>query len=113
VRVIVAGGRDYLGDERARAWLRSWLITLKAISVLSGGCSGADTLGESVALELGLAIEKFPADWVTYGKAAGPIRNEEMANIAGACILFPGGSGTRDIKRRALAHGMIPYEYEA
>jgi hypothetical protein len=34
-----------------------------------------------------------------------------MAKYADVCILFPGGSGTADMKRRAIAHGLRVVEY--
>ncbi len=41
------------------------------------------------------------------GKAAGPIRNQEMADYADALIAFPGQSGTYDTIRRATRKGLV------
>lgn len=62
--------------------------TGEEIVIISGHASGADTLGERYAQEKGFKIETYPADWDKYGKAAGPKRNEQMANIANALIAF-------------------------
>lgn len=35
-----------------------------------------------------LPVKQFPADWKTHGKAAGPIRNKQMAEYADAAIIF-------------------------
>lgn len=82
----------------------------EAERIVSGGCRGADAFGESIARELGLKVDTFPADW-SLGKSAGPARNEKMAAYADACILFPGGRGTADMKRRAQAHGLLIAEF--
>lgn len=84
VRIIVAGGRDF-GDYRLVAdTLDSLLKELSAedVIIVSGGCRGADALGERYASEHGIEIRRFPADWKTYGRAAGPIRNRQMADYA-------------------------------
>ena len=48
--------------------------------------------GSNVALsqkrEKGYKIKEFPAKWGQYGKRAGYLRNEEMANYATHCICF-------------------------
>ena len=36
----------------------------------------------------------------------GPRRNSAMAAYAEACVLFPGGKGTADMKAKALAKGL-------
>ena len=59
------------------------------VIIVSGGAPGADSLGERYAKERGLAVERYPADWSKHGKAAGPIRNEQMASVADALIAFP------------------------
>ena len=48
-------------------------------------------------------MKEFKADWVKYGKAAGPIRNEEMAKYADACIVFWDGKSPGAKSMIALA----------
>lgn len=55
---------------------------------VSGGCRGADMLGERYAMENGFEIERIPADWKRYGRAAGPKRNRVMADISDLVICF-------------------------
>ncbi|MDH5727387.1 MAG: DUF2493 domain-containing protein [Gammaproteobacteria bacterium] len=54
--------------------------------VVSGTAKGADKLGEQWAKQRNLIIEKYPADWEKYGKKAGPIRNQLMAENADGLI---------------------------
>ena len=57
-------------------------------------------------------METHPADWSTHGRAAGPIRNQQMVDRgADICLAFPTSSsiGTWDCVRRAKAAG-IPVE---
>ena len=46
--------------------------------IIEGEAKGADTIAWVVADILGLAVERYPADWGSYGKAAGPRRNKQM-----------------------------------
>jgi len=55
---------------------------------LSGGCKGADILGERYAKENGFKIERHPAKWNKYGRAAGPLRNKQMAELCDYVICF-------------------------
>lgn len=61
---------EYADDEG------NWLPT--DIEIISGCATGAD----SVAIDWGVVnwckIHEFPADWEKYGRAAGPIRNQQM-----------------------------------
>jgi hypothetical protein len=41
---------------------------------------GADLFAAEIAREWGWLVEPYPANWDKHGKAAGPIRNREMAN---------------------------------
>jgi hypothetical protein len=61
--------------------------------VVSGRAKGPDLLGESWASDNGIGIAKFPAKWDLHGKAAGPIRNQEMGDFAdGGIIMWDGKS---------------------
>lgn len=48
------------------------------IAIVSGGARGIDSLAKRYAHEKAYEYYEFPADWDRFGKAAGPIRNEEM-----------------------------------
>lgn len=114
-KVIIAGSRYYSDYEKLRSTC-DWLLSKKLanpeyqVIVLSGGAPGADSLGERYARERGLAIERHPADWDAHGRAAGPIRNEEMAAMADALIAFPlegaANRGTQNMVRLAREHGL-------
>lgn len=74
---------------------------------------GVDTLGKEWARLHEIPVKFFYADWNTHGKAAGPIRNEEMASYADALILVWDGKsrGSGDMLQRAKAHELIIYEH--
>ena len=55
---------------------------------VSGGCRGVDNLGERYAVENGFEVEIYPAQWGKHGRAAGPIRNKKMVEIADFAICF-------------------------
>jgi hypothetical protein len=79
--------------------------------VVSGCATGADTCGEIWAGMAGKQIKKFPADWERYGKAAGAMRNLEMARYADALIAVWDGEskGTSHMIRVAKDKGLKVY----
>ncbi|GAA4928865.1 hypothetical protein GCM10023224_05250 [Streptomonospora halophila] len=104
MRIIVTGGRDYGDADTVERALRGHLPGPHTI--VHGGAPGADRLAHSVARGLDWELEPHPADWERHGRAAGPIRNVEMARAgADLCIAFPGGRGTADMVARAEAAG--------
>ncbi|MDF1659966.1 MAG: SLOG family protein [Verrucomicrobiales bacterium] len=105
--VIVAGGRDYqfTDDDIAK------LDGIPIREVVSGGASGADRCGEQWAESRGIPVKRFPADWKTHGRAAGPIRNRQMAEYADAVALFPGGRGTASMAKEAEKAGIVIYDF--
>lgn len=111
MRVIVAGGRDLIPNKNHVRWLIDTLVNLGTTGVICGMAKGADTLGKQVALKMNIPVKEFPADWNKYGKMAGPIRNAEMANYADACVLFPGGKGTANMKMLATVNELVVIEY--
>ena len=108
MRVLVCGGRDFMD----RTWLFRELDALRSdrgVTIIISGCArGADTLGIEWAEARGVEVARFPADWNTHGRAAGPIRNQQMLDEAkpDLVIAFPGGRGTADMVRRARAAGI-------
>lgn len=104
MRVLVCGGRDYQDSERVELELALVQPTL----VIHGGARGADYLAFLWSQERGIPSECFAADWETYGRGAGPIRNARMLaeGKPDLVVAFPGGRGTEDMKRRARAAGV-------
>lgn len=111
MKVIVAGGRDFIPNEGHEEWLISTLKLMKATHVVCGMARGADIFGLQIAEKMGLSVLKYPADWDKYGKSAGYKRNEQMAKVADACILFPGGKGTGHMSDIARKKGLIVWEW--
>ena len=106
VKVIIAGSRngtDYQTVENAIE-----LSEYKITKIISGGCRGVDKLGEHYAKEHKIPLEVIEADWAKYGKAAGPKRNQQMAEKADAliAILYPRSKGTRSMIKIALKQGL-------
>lgn len=106
VKTIIAGSRG-IAEYRHVAFAcqeSGFDIT----EVVSGGARGVDRLGEQWARAVHLPCTVFPADWDRHGKAAGFIRNEEMARYADALIAIWDGKsrGTADMIARAKAHGL-------
>lgn len=97
MKIIIAGSRTFNDYPKLKKKLDSILKNQKDITIISGTASGADRLGERYADENHYNLEKYPAMWDIFGKSAGYKRNEEMANIADACVVFWDGksSGTK------------------
>jgi len=101
-RVVVAGCRDFNDYQFAKKYIDLYISKIRQehnLVFLSGGCRGADMLGERYATENGFKIERYPAAWDTYGKKAGPMRNKQMAENCDFVICFWDGQskGTKSM----------------
>lgn len=112
MKLIICGGRNYHFTESDIQILNDLHRKHKITEVVSGACRGADQEGECWAKLNDIPVKQFMPAWDDKGSAAGPIRNQAMANYAEACICFPGGHGTQDMKRRAEEKGLITFEVE-
>lgn len=91
-KVIICGSREFddyeLLKEKCDNILSRKRDSGEEIVIVSGAANGADSLGEEYAKERGFRVERYPADWKTFGKRAGYIRNKKMAEVGNACIAF-------------------------
>jgi hypothetical protein len=108
VRLIIAGGRDYILDENGYAFLEK---LLPVAMVISGGCRGVDLCGEAWAAMHGIPVQRFTPNWDRYGKRAGPVRNREMAEVATDLAVFPGGAGTKNMIEEAVKSNLRIHVY--
>jgi hypothetical protein len=76
MKVLVTGSRNWINRDAIRRELKK---LPSGTTIIHGACpTGADAIADSIALELGLQVRSYPADWDHEGKAAGPIRNARM-----------------------------------
>jgi hypothetical protein len=126
MRVIVTGSRTWTGQWGIDKIFQVLDATLElgrqmnqGFELIHGACpTGAD----EIANEWGFAnseeimLTTWPAEWDLYGKAAGPVRNEQMMAAGGdLCVAFlrNNSSGTLDAigkaRRRGIWTVVIPY----
>ncbi len=109
-KIVVAGCRYYNNYEEAKRYIEFCIKEIRkkyTLVFVSGGCQGADKLGERYAQEIGFEVKRYPANWKKYGRAAGPIRNEEMAAECDYVICFWDGKsrGTKSMIEVAKKRG--------
>lgn len=125
-RILVTGGRDHkdpvIVRQSLEAMYKQAIMRGEKVIVVHGACpTGADAYTHEWCLGKAVAMQRHPALWHLQGKAAGPIRNQEMVNaitatyegVKGAvCLAFPtkpyeAGGGTWDCMKRAAAAGIL------
>ena len=101
MKTIIAGSRGFANYQLLVETMRElgWSVR----EVVSGGARGADTLGERYAAEHNIPLIVFPAAWETWGRSAGYVRNQQMADYAKALVAFWDGisKGTAHMIRLA------------
>lgn len=104
MKVVVAGSRDI--DDRERVFSAIEDSGFEPDEIVYGGASGVDKLAKQWAVENGVSTSLFEPNWDAHGKAAGPKRNERMAEYADAAVLVWDGEsrGTRSMFEHALTH---------
>ena len=104
-RWIVAGSRSFQNYKMLEEELDK--IKDEIGEIVCGEAKGADTYGRIYAESHDIPVKSFPADWAAYGKAAGYMRNKDMALYAHKAIFFWDGSspGTKDMIEKMAAAG--------
>jgi hypothetical protein len=118
LRVLVCGGRNYNNTQKIYEILDilyevsqqskngSINLSKNKIVLIQGGAKGADRIASMWAKDRNVEQEEYLADWDTYGKSAGFIRNSLMLKVGkpDMVIAFSGGVGTKmmiDIAKKA------------
>lgn len=109
MRVLVCGGRHY--EDMGAVWSQLDALlwsNIDHMTVIQGGASGADALARSWCESNEVPFMTYRAHWHTHGKAAGPIRNQQMLDEGkpDLVLAFPGHNGTADMVRRAREAGV-------
>jgi hypothetical protein len=115
--IAAGGGRDLAWPhQRIAAELLARSGGRLVHLLLHGGARGADAAIARAAHQLGWSALVMPAEWRRHGRAAGPIRNRELLELAIAravahtspgclssvlVVAFPGGAGTASLVQQA------------
>lgn len=110
MKLIIAGGRDYRCTDADLCNLDAIRLADNVTEVVCGGATGADEYGRQWAIMNNIPVKMFAPDWKAYGRAAGPIRNRQMAEYADAVVLFAGGRGTQTMFEIATELGLEIYD---
>lgn len=106
MRVLVCGSRHFNDKKKMKEVLDNYDIT----EIIEGEAKGADTLSRLYGEYRGIPVRGFPADWNTFGKRAGPIRNAEMLKVGQPELVIafraPGSRGTQNMIDQARKAGI-------
>lgn len=115
--ILICGGRNE--TRTAQVWealdngLDRWRGSETSINlIVTGACAtGVDYMAETWAKARQIPYMGIPAAWKVHGNAAGPIRNELMSRLPIQVVwAFPGGNGTADMCKRAVAADIPVYQ---
>jgi hypothetical protein len=108
MRVLVCGSRTW--TDREIVYNRLGQLEPDGLTIITGGARGADQLAHDWATFYGVDHEVYPAEWDIHGRAAGPIRNQQMLDTGIDLVIafrMPGQSrGTDHMVRIANAAGV-------
>lgn len=127
LRVIIAGSRSFTDYKFLESNVSKIINNINndelSVEIIEGGCEGVYALACKYANDYNHPLMQFDADWERHGKAAGPIRNTEMAKYAceavqSALIAFISidavaiadkSKGTKDMIKKARRKNMDVY----
>lgn len=127
MRVAVTGSRNYRDRARVFSVLDQVHAQTPITLLVHGDGTGADQLADDWAVSRGVERLRISAEWQNfvdgvvvvkhradgsiYNAAAGPNRNQKIADRKPDMLVhFPGGSGTQDMMGRARRAGIKLYK---
>jgi hypothetical protein len=111
MRVLICGSRDWDDVACIERVVQELAAADPDLVVIEGEARGADSIARDAARRLGVPVIKYPADWVSYGRAAGPMRNQQMLDAGPDLVVafhpnIAESKGTRDMVMRAGRAGI-------
>lgn len=107
MKILVTGGRDFKDEKYIYSVLDEYKgkITL----LITGDATGVDAIAVKWAIKNNIKNVVYFADWISFGKSAGPIRNFQMLNLnpdIEVILAFPGGKGTKNMIKQGKQHNI-------
>lgn len=108
MKVIIAGCRHITDLFPVLEAIQRAPFGSEITEVVCGGAIGVDGLGAAWAQDRGIPVKWFRAHWNIHGKAAGPMRNREMAEYADGLIAVwdSKSRGTKNMIHEAKKRGL-------
>ena len=88
IKLAIVGSRTFNNYQKFIEVLNIIKSKYNINTIISGGASGADQLGELYADRFKIKKMIFPADWKKYGKKAGFLRNVDIIKNCDICLAF-------------------------
>lgn len=94
MRILFTGSRTWTDEDTivhaiTEAVLRAGAKQEETIFVHGACPRGADRIVADLAERWGVTVEAYPADWDTFGRRAGFVRNRHMVDLgADICLAF-------------------------
>ena len=76
--VLICGDRNWTDASAIEREMIRHGLDPQRDTIMHGAARGADSLAGQYAKAHGFPVKVFPAQWDTYGRSAGPIRNKQM-----------------------------------
>jgi hypothetical protein len=103
MRVGIVGSRDYPNLDQVERYVAE--LPPVGYTVVSGGARGVDRAAEASARRHRLGLDVMKADWDTYGRRAGMLRNAQLVESVDLLVAFWDGQsrGTKNAIDHARA----------
>src|SRR5688500_1382256 len=108
MKVLVCGSRHFNDYKLLEETLDGIDANTRITEIIHGAARGADTLaGNWADGRVSVGVRSFPAEWDTFGRRAGPIRNYHMLKQNPDLVvafIAPNSRGTKhmiDIAKKA------------
>jgi hypothetical protein len=115
VKLIIAGSRT-LWPSSKFIWDSILMLKIASHGTITeevcGGAEGVDTEGQHWASHYNVPVKIFRADWDKHGKAAGPIRNKQMAEYGDVLLLIWDGESRGSANMKKQMQGLNKPVYE-
>lgn len=110
-RLLICGDRNWTDKRSIEAIIRATHAEHEDLVIIEGEARGADSIARDTAIGMGIPVEPYAADWQKFGRAAGPIRNQQMLETQPDMVIgfhndLENSKGTKDMLNRAKKEGI-------
>ncbi len=110
MKVLVCGSRHFTDYKLLEEVLDEIHKETEITEIIEGEARGADRLSADWAVRNNIPVRRFPALWDVHGRAAGPIRNQQMLDEGKPQMVVafrgPNSRGTQNMIDQSIKAGL-------